>query len=343
MNSLTLSIIIINWKSKGYVRVSLESIASNIGDLTHEIFVVDNASFDGCGEMLASEFPDVQFLQCEHNLGFAKANNLAFARSRGRNVLFLNPDTEIRGDAIQVLIAALSSAPAAGMVGARLLNSDLTLQTTCVTAIPSILNQTLNSDVLRRHFPRWRLWGMRALYDGSREPVAVEAISGACMLGTRAVFERVGAFSTSYFMYAEDMDLSLKVARTGAAIYYVPTATMIHHAGGSSSRQVDWSFSDLVLRESLVRFFVEHRGVAYASLYRLSIALVSALRLVVLALASPILLLRGRKRTLARASNKWAHILLWSVGLLPSRPAGPAAKKTKVSLAQKFPDVEPSL
>ena len=159
MNSLTLSIIIINWKSKGFVRVCLESIADNIGDLAHEIFVVDNASFDGCGELLAAEFHYVHFVQCKHNLGFAGANNLAFARSRGRNILFLNPDTEIRGDAIQALLAALDTAPRAGMVGACLLNSDLTLQTTCVTAIPSILNQTLNTDLLRHAFPTVALVG----------------------------------------------------------------------------------------------------------------------------------------------------------------------------------------
>ena len=343
MNSLTLSIIIINWKSKGFVRACLESIADNIGDLPQEIFVVDNASFDGCGEMLAAEFPQVLFLQCEHNLGFAGANNLAFSRSRGRTVLFLNPDTEIQGNAIQALIAALDSAPGAGMVGAHLLNSDLTLQTTCVTAIPSILNQTLNSDLLRRAFPRWRLWGMRALSIGATEPVAVEAISGACMLGTREIFERVGAFSTIYFMYAEDMDLSLKVARAGATIYYVPSARIIHHAGGSSSRQPDWSFSDLVLRESLVRFFVEHRGAAYAGLYRISIALISVLRVLVLALASPVLLLTGRRRTLSRAVNKWSHILLWSVGLLASRPPAAPSISPSLSLGQKLPDVRTSL
>ncbi len=321
LNPLTVSIILVNWNSKDFVAACLRSITDTVEGLTHEIFVVDNASFDGCGEMIAAQFPDVQFLQCRENLGFAGANNLAFARSRGRTILFLNPDTEVQQGAIQALVAALDTAPGAGMVGARLLNSDFTLQTTCVTALPSILNQTLNSDLLRHAFPRWRGWGMRALYDGSAEPVAVEAISGACMLGTRDVFERVGAFSTAYFMYAEDMDLSLKVARAGAVIYYVPSARIVHHAGGSSSRQSDWSFSDLVLRESLVRFFAEHRGAAYAGLYRVSIALMSVVRLLVLVLASPVLVLSGRRRTVARAANKWFHILLWSIGLQPSRPA----------------------
>ena len=92
------------------------------------------------------------------------ANNLAAAESRGRYILFLNPDTEICEGAIRTLSAALDAHPEAGMVGARLLNTDRTLQTTCVTAIPNILNQTLNLRWLRVAFPMWSIWGMRALY-----------------------------------------------------------------------------------------------------------------------------------------------------------------------------------
>src|SRR6185437_5827826 len=165
MNTPNLSIIIINWRSQAFVRDCLTSICANIGSLTHEILVVDNASFDGCEEMVRSEFPHVHFIQSQDNLGFAAANNLAFAQSTGRNILFLNPDTEIRGAAIQELVSALECLPDAGLVGARLLNSDGSLQTTCITAIPIILNQTLNSRYLRRTFPRWKIWGMRALFE----------------------------------------------------------------------------------------------------------------------------------------------------------------------------------
>jgi len=84
MNTPNLSIIIINWRSQAFVRDCLTSICANIGSLTHEILVVDNASFDGCDEMVRSEFPHVLFIQSEHNLGFAAANNLAFACSSGR-------------------------------------------------------------------------------------------------------------------------------------------------------------------------------------------------------------------------------------------------------------------
>lgn len=315
MNPPNLSIIIINWKSQAFVRDCLASLRDNIGSLTHEILVVDNASFDGCEEMIRSEFPHVIFIQSEHNLGFAAANNLAFAHSSGRNVLFLNPDTQIQGAAILELVSALECIPDAGMVGARLLNSDGSLQTTCITALPVILNQTLNSRYLRRTFPRWKIWGMRALFEPNTAPVPVEAISGACMLARREVIRHVGGFRTDYFMYAEDMDLCLTITQAGWKIYYIPDAAIVHHAGGSSASREESNFSNIILRQSVTHFFRLHRGPSYATLYRASIAAVSVLRIFILLISWPVLVLRWSVRGVALALKKWCSIFFWSLGI----------------------------
>lgn len=315
MNTLNLSIIIINWKSQAFVRDCLTSIRANIGSLTHEILVVDNASFDGCEEMVRSEFPYVLFIQSKHNLGFAAANNLAFTHSSGRNILFLNPDTEIRGPAIQELVSTLECLPDAGMVGARLLNSDGSLQTTCIAAVPVILNQTLNSRYLRRTFPRWKIWGMRALFENSPMPVTVEAISGACMLARREVIQHVGGFRTDYFMYAEDMDLCVTIARAGWKIYYVPDAAIVHHAGGSSASREESNFSNIMLRQSVTHFFKLHRGSFYAMLYRASLTIISVLRILVLLIFCPLLIRRWGYRGVSFALKKWCAIFLWSLGI----------------------------
>jgi N-acetylglucosaminyl-diphospho-decaprenol L-rhamnosyltransferase len=328
MNTLDLSIIIINWKSKAFVKQCLASICANADAVSYEVLVVDNASYDGCEQMLKSDFPRVSFIQSEQNLGFAGANNLAFGLSRGRNVLFLNPDTEIQGAAIQKLLSGLESIPEAGMVGARLLNSDISLQTTCVTAVPSILNQTLNSDYLRRIFPKWKVWGMQVLFEKSENPVQVEAISGACMLARRGVIERVGGFSMDYFMYAEDMDLCVKIAKIGRNIYFVPDAIIVHHGGGSSSSREESNFSNIMQRESLIRFLVLHRGRPYASVYRFSIIFISVLRILLLAMASPISITPHGYRVLSRALSKWCSILIWSLGLTRW------AKKTNLELVR---------
>jgi N-acetylglucosaminyl-diphospho-decaprenol L-rhamnosyltransferase len=340
MNPPDLSIIIVNWRSRTFVRQCLATLFDNNTILACEIIVIDNASFDGVAEMLAAEFPQVIFLQCDRNVGFAAANNLAFARSRGRYILFLNPDTEVQGQAIQTLVSALDLLPDAGMVGARLLNSDLSLQTTCITSAPALLNQTLNSDLLRTAFPRWKLWGMRALFDSSRSPVQVEAISGACMLARRSVLDRVGAFSTEYFMYAEDMDLCIKITRAGSAIYYVPNATIIHHAGGSSSLRRESNFCSIMVRKSLVRFFALHRGRPYAFLYRTSLVFASTFRIFFLTLAFPILLQHRGFPLAAQPLRKWFSIFLWSLGLTswaaqrPQEQPPPSANPRSLSEGQ---------
>ena len=320
MKTPNLSIIIINWKSKAFVRDCLASIYANIGSLTHEILVVDNASFDGCETMVRSEFPEVIFIQSEHNLGFAGANNLAFARSSGRNVLFLNPDTEVEGIAIQELVSVLECTPEAGMVGARLLNSDGSLQTTCIAATPAILNQTLSSRLLRKRFPRWKIWGMRALFSGDSTPVAVEAISGACMLARREVIHSVGGFRTDYFMYAEDMDLSRHRPADGMEDLLRARREIVHHAGGSSAARIESNFSNLVLRESVLHFFRLHRGRGYAALYRFTVGLVSTLRLLMLIIASPVLLWRWSYRA---ARGHAVEVVQHPALVLRHHPPGP--------------------
>lgn len=311
---MELSIIIVNWKSVNFTRQCLTTIAANAGDLDYEVIVIDNASWDGCEEMIHAEFPQVIFIQSNQNLGFAGANNLAFAKSSGRNVMFLNPDTEIQGLALQTLLSALESLPDAGMVGARLLNSDLSLQTHCVVALPSILNQTLNSEFLRKKFPKWSMWGTRPLFEPHTSPVPVDAITGACMLLKRQVNEQVCGFSSNYFMYSEDMDLCIKVEKAGWKIYYVPTAMIIHHAGRSSGSREESNFSTLMVRESLTRFMEAHHGHAYATLFRFCTAVVAFLRVLLLMLVSPIVAHPKGYRLIRRALTKWWGVLAWSIG-----------------------------
>ena len=310
---IDISIIIVNWRSASYTRQCLRSIYAKAVSFQLEVIVVDNASYDGCKDIVETEFPQVTFIQSEQNLGFAGANNLGFSRSRGKKILFLNPDTEVQDLALQKLAAALDELEDAGLVGARLLNSDLTLQTTCVVAFPSILNSTLNSDFLRKRFPHWPIWGMTPLFTSGSSPVTVEAISGACMFGKREVISQVGAFTQDYFMYSEDMDLCFKITRAGWRIYYVPEAKIVHHAAGSSSSRDEEDFSTIMTRESLMRFMELHRSSAYATLYKITSAAAAACRIVLLGIA--LLFHPSGHRQLFRSLKKWSRVLAWCFGL----------------------------
>ena len=309
-----LSVIIVNWKSCEFLRKCLASLFANAWKPSWEVVVIDNASYDGCGEMLAAEFPRVRFLQGQENLGFAAANNVAFNDSVGKYVLFLNPDTEVVGAAVQTMLFFLQATPDAGAVGVRLLNTDLTLQTSCIRRFPTILNQALDFDVLRRIFPRASLWGMGPLFAGDNALAAVQAISGACLMVTREAFEQVGQFSTRYFMYSEDVDLCHKLQSAGRRNYYLGAATVVHHGGKSTDNQ-ETGFSAVVMRESRWQFLRQTRGPGYAAAYRWSVGLVAVARLLLLAALVGATLGIFRRASLRAALLRWYKILRWSLGL----------------------------
>jgi N-acetylglucosaminyl-diphospho-decaprenol L-rhamnosyltransferase len=309
---LDLSIIIVNWNSAEFVRRCLKSIRQHTNGVTYEIIVVDNASFDGCDRVVLEDDPAVVYIQSNENLGFAKANNRAFEVSKGRSLLFLNPDTEIVGPAVLLMHCALHHWSSAGAVGARLLNADGSLQTSCIQSFPTISNQVLDSEYLRRWCPESSLWGMAPLHRPTGTLAEVEVISGACLMIKRDVFERVGRFSEEYFMYAEDVDLCHKVRGAGLKSYYVPQATVMHF-GGNSSRRAPSSFSAVMARESLWRFFRKTRGESYGFAYRCSMFLSALCRLAFLTVSVPIETLCRRQRGWFGSIRKWWAVLLWSL------------------------------
>jgi GT2 family glycosyltransferase len=135
----------------------------------------------------------------------------------------------------------------------------------------------------------------------------VEAISGACMMMRREVFERVGRFSEDYFMYVEDIDLSFQVRGAGYKNYLVPTATVIHH-GGQSSQQAASVFSAVMIPEAISRFLRKTRGESYSLGYRVAMLASATTRLLILGTAR----LSGRRREAITASiAKWSAVLRW--------------------------------
>ena len=318
-----ISIIIVNWNSKDYLRGCLQSLSRHAPSATIEVIVVDGGSFDGCDQMLSREFPAVIFVQSPDNIGFARSNNLGAKRATGRFLLLLNPDTELLDDSLQILWQQAGEIPEAGAFGCRLLNRDHSVQMSCVQSFPTAINQALDSEFLRKRFPRSSLWGIAPLQAKSNIPVPAEAISGACILVRREYFEAVGGFTESYFMYGEDLDLCFKLTRAGHLSFYVPNARLVHFGGGSSG-QSSSDFSTVMMRVSVHHFIGKHRGPISAFAYRAAISFSALARLV---LICPLLLLGRRVVSHGSGSlRKWWAIFRWSLGFMPEvrKPTAPA-------------------
>src|SRR6266496_952983 len=175
---MDLSIIYVNWNSVDYIRESIDSVYQNTSGLKFEIVVVDNASPEGGIDALREKFPDIITIKSSTNVGFAGANNLGFRQSVGEYVLFLNPDTRLVGPAINVMLERFKGMPDAGIVGCRLLNSDLSVQITAIQRFPTILNQLLDLEYLQMRWPNCSLWSIAPLFDPEVRTSKVEVISG---------------------------------------------------------------------------------------------------------------------------------------------------------------------
>jgi len=143
-------------------------------------------------------------------------------------VCFLNPGYRDQSNVFAPMLGLLRTDRRIGMQGCRLLNTDLTLQTSCILPFPTLANQLFDIEWLKRRTPRWRLGAWVRSFRG-RPPQEVEAVSGACMVVPRRVFEQVKGFSEDYFMYSEDVDLCYKISHAGYAVIYNPTVELIHH------------------------------------------------------------------------------------------------------------------
>ena len=209
------SVIIVNWNSKAFLRKCLDKLFSNEEKVLFEVIVIDNASNDGTSEMVEKEFPDVRFFQLSENLGFAGANNLASKKAQGQVLLFLNPDTEPSPGTLGILAEIVIKEKEAGAAGCLLLNSDGSVQLSSLMPFPTITNEILDNEFLIKLFKNSDFWGVSSFSKQKIEMTPVKVISGACLAVKKDDFDTIGGFSEDYFMYSEDVDLCFRLHKLG--------------------------------------------------------------------------------------------------------------------------------
>jgi GT2 family glycosyltransferase len=158
------------------------------------------------------------------------------------------------------MMERIRSLPDAGIVGCKLLNTDLSIQLSSIQKFPTILNQLLDIEYLQVRWPGCPLWNLKPLLSPGVKLSKVDVISGACMLMPRNVFEQVHMFTEDYFMYAEDIDLNYKVKRAGFSNYYVGDAVIIHFGGGSSSQQGVSQWKTVMKYRAMRQYYRNTRG-----------------------------------------------------------------------------------
>jgi GT2 family glycosyltransferase len=235
-----LSIIIVAYRSRDEIGPCLASLPRTLGGRGVEVVVVDNSPGDGTGELVWRDFSHVCYLAPGGNLGFGRANNLGYRHTSGECVLFLNPDTVCNLAALTQGVARVRAEPAIGLFSPRLVRADGTMDLACRRSIPTLWDGFCRATGLAGAFPRSaRFSGYNLTHlpaDGTYE---VGAINGAFMLARREVLERVGLFDEAFFMYGDDLDLCIRVARAGYKIVYDGSVQITHLKGVSVAKDYD--------------------------------------------------------------------------------------------------------
>lgn len=224
-----LSIIIVNYGERGFLRQSLKGFKRAELKLSYETIVVDNGSDDGSAAMVRQDFPEVILEALPDNLGLSVGTNIGIRRASGKKLLFLNADIAIYPGVIERLAQFLDDHPDVGLVAPKLLNPDHSVQTSCYR-FPSLL-----VPVLRRT-PLGKLRGAKPLLRRylmldwhHDETQTVEWVLGACMMVRREALDRVGPMDERFFVYFEDVDWCRRFWTAGLKVVYLADAWLIHY------------------------------------------------------------------------------------------------------------------
>ncbi len=237
------SLIVLNWNGRQHLEYCLPSLLATDYP-RYEIVVVDNASTDDSVAFVRENFPSVQVIANERNLGFSAGMNVGLRAAQGEIMVLLNNDVEVRPDWLRALVGAMLADETVGVAGCKVYYPDgKTLQHA---------GATLNYPLLTSHH-----YGYQEEDQGQYDEIrTVDYVTGAALALKREVLNKVGYLDEGFFLYYDDPDLCFHARRAGYTVIYVPDAVILHH---EMATNVKGSFFSLHhYHRSRLRFFLKH-------------------------------------------------------------------------------------
>ena len=228
-----IAIIIVSYNTRDLLRSCLQSVYDGTGGLSAEVYVVDNRSRDGSADMVRTEFPQVRLIENETNSGYASANNIALRQYDARYALLLNADTLLPRDALSNALSFMDAHPDAGVMTAKLVRSDGSLDKACRRSFPTPWIAFARLSGLNKLFPKNpRFSGYNLDHVDPDTLIEVDAVAGAFMLIRREALEQAGLLDETFFAFGEDLDLCYRIKIThGWKVFYNPGIVVLHYKG----------------------------------------------------------------------------------------------------------------
>jgi len=229
--TVDISVVIVGWNARHYLELCLDSLVKAPPRRTMEVLVVDNASTDDSVPMIEAKFPWVKLIESSENLGFSKGNNLAIRQCQGRYIALVNPDVIVFPGCLDALADFLDENPRVGDVGPRVLNPDMSMQSTC-RRFPTLWNNFCSATGLAAKFKNSRFFaGEHMFYFSHDRTLTVDVIVGCFSMIRRETFDEVGLLDENLFMYGDDVDWCRRACDAGWQVVFHPGGQAIHDRG----------------------------------------------------------------------------------------------------------------
>jgi len=267
LESIDITVVIVNYKVKEYIANLLNSIYKAKGALSVQIIVVDNNSNDESVEFLKKRYPKVTYIENKENLGFGVANNQAINIADGEFTLIINPDTLVSEDTLEVMLSHMRKHPKCGASGCKILNPDGTFAPESKRSVPTLGTAISKVLGLNSIFPKSKVFGSYYLgWIHENEFAHIPVLSGSFMFWRTDVLQHLNGFDERFFMYGEDIDLCYRIQNTEYHIDYVPNTSIIHYKG-ESTRKGDLKYVR-IFNKALYQFFEKHQSKNYSQIFR---------------------------------------------------------------------------
>lgn len=251
---IDLSVIIINYNGKHYLKDCIESLIYHLKGLTYEIIIWDNHSSDGSQQFIEDNYPQIILSKSRKNLGFGLANNKAVERAKGEHLLLINNDTVVLSD-VKPILDVYKYSNNVGFLGIKMLDGNKKYLSS-VGVFPTLKNmfrlKYLNDK--RQDFKTG---------DFVQESYIVDWLTGAFMMVSTSLYKSLDGFDPNYFMYVEDVDICKRAHDRGLTNFFYPKAQFKHFVGFKSER-------NLLLIKGYQTYINKH----YNGLYKLLLLLV---------------------------------------------------------------------
>lgn len=259
-DDISVTIVIPNWNGRVMLSECLHSIFKHTEYPSFQVVVIDNGSSDGSVREVETQWPEVELLRNDTNVGYGPANNQAFARYEAEYYLLLNNDTEITQSGWLINFVNFALRNDSAVTGCKLVYGDGRLQHGGGLVRPGWSPTVqLNAQNIDNH---------RIDVNDVWKP---DYVTGAAFLIRQDVIEETGGFDEAFSpAYFEETDLCFRAKEAGYSVYYTPVPTIVHHESQSSGsgmpeyyyrNQLRFVFRHFPISWLLLQVVYELRGV----------------------------------------------------------------------------------